>query len=168
MKTKLLSIVIALMVVCTAVWAEKETAWFDFQTCAFCKNFDLGAGEYLVDHMQGKYHTMTNGILAIMVIEDEYKDKFAKANEAMMKVGEEMETTGKVPQMCGHCTKYGELFAKGAQAQDFSSDVAIAYMMTADNPELVKELHAFAEKNNAEMAKWDAERAAAMSKKAGK
>ncbi len=165
---KVLFLVFAVALICTAVWAGDEKPWFDLKTCAFCKNFDLGNGDYVVDHMKGQNHTMPNGFLAIMTIEDDYKDEFAKASVGMQKVGEDLAKTGVVPQMCAHCATYGELMTAGAVSQEFNSDVAMAYMMTSDNPELVKKLHAFAVKNNEEMAKWHAERAAAKAAKAGK
>ncbi len=169
MKTlKVLAVFFAALLICAAVWSGDEKPWFDLETCAFCKNFNLGNGDYIVDHMKGDYHIMPNGFLAIMTIEDDYKDEFAKAGEGMKKVGEDMAKTGTVPQMCGHCTAYGELMMAGAASQEFNGDAAMAFMMTSDNPEVVKKLHAFAEKNNAEMAKWDADRAKAQEAKAGK
>ncbi len=162
MKTmKILFLVLAVALVCTAVSADDEKPWFDLKACAYCKAFDMGNGEYVVDHLKGHYHTLPNGFLSIITIEEEYKDDFAKSHEVMMKVGEDLAKTGTAPQLCGHCSAYGELMMSGAQSQEFNSDVAMAYMMTSDNPEVVKKLHAFAEKNNAEMAKWDAERKAA-------
>ena len=158
----------AVALICTAIWAGDEKPWFDLKTCAFCKSFDLGNDDYIVDHMKGHYHTMPNGFLAIMTVEEDYKDEFAKASEAMQKVGEDMAKTGNMPAMCGHCTTYGELLMAGAVEQEFNSDVAMAFMMTSDNPEVVKKLHAFAEKNNTEMAKWDAERAKAKTAKSAK
>jgi hypothetical protein len=143
---------------CTAIWAGDEKPWFDLETCAFCKNFKLADGNYVVDHMKGHYHNTDNGFLAIMTIEEDFKDEFAKAHEGMAKVVEDMQKNGTAPQMCGHCTTYGELMMAGVKAQEFNSDVAIAYMMTSDNPEVVKKLHAFADRNNVEMAKWDEER----------
>lgn len=160
--------IMAIAIICTAALFADEKPWFDLETCAFCKNFNLGEGNYIVDHMKGHYHTMPNGFLAIMTIEEDYKDELAKAHEAMAKVGEDMAKTGTAPQMCGHCTTYGELMMTGAATQEFNSDVAMAYMMTSDNPEVVKKLHAFAEKNNTEMAKWDEERTKAKASKAAK
>ena len=155
MRAKTLLVVLAALVICASVGLTEDKPWFDLKTCAFCKSFDMGDGEYLVDHMKAVYHIMPDGFLSIMTIEDDYKDEFEAASMEMQKVGEEMEKTGTMPQMCGHCTKYGELLARGAKSQEFNSDVAWAYMMTSDDPDLVKELHAFAEKNNAEMKKWD-------------
>ncbi len=169
MKTlRTILVVLAVALICVAAWAGDEKPWFDLKTCAYCKNFDLGDGNYIVDHMKAQYHNMPNGFLAIMTIEDDYKDECAKAHESMQKVGEEMAKTGVVPQMCGHCTTFGELMMAGAVSQEFNGDVAMAYMMTSDNPELVKKLHAFSAKNNEEMAKWNTERASAKAAKAEK
>lgn len=99
-----------------------------------------------------------------MVIEDDYKVSFAKASEAIEMVCAEIAKTSKVPPMYGHCTSFGKLLAACAKEQDFNSDVAAAYMMTSDNPNLVKRLHAFAEKNNNEMAKWDEKKSAEAAK----
>ena len=168
MKLKIFLVTLVASVVCAGVWAEDSKPWFDLENCAFCKNFKMGTDEYIVDHMKGNYHTLPNGFLAIMTIEDDFKDEYAKSAEGMQKVVEDMQKTGTQPQMCQHCATYGELMMGGAVAQEFNSDVAIAYMMTSDNPEMVKKLHAFAERNNAEMAKWNADRAAAKAKKAEK
>lgn len=163
-----MAMLLALTLICLASWAGDEKPWFDLETCAFCKNFNLGDGNYIVDHMKGHYHTMPNGFLCIMTIEEDYQDELAKAGEGMKKVIEDMLKTGTLPQMCGHCTAYGELLQSGAVEQQFNSDVAMAYMMTSHNPEVVKKLHAFADKNNVELAKWKADKAAATASKADK
>lgn len=169
MKTlKVFTVVFVAVLVCAAAWGGDEKPWFDLETCAFCKNFNLGNGNYIVDHMKGYYHTMPNGVLSIFTIEEDYKDEFENASGSMQKVAKDMEATGQAPQMCGHCTTYGELMMAGAKEQQFNSDVAIAFMMTSDNPEVVKKLHAFADKNNEEMAKWAAEKAKAAEAKSGK
>lgn len=164
---KALAVFFAALLICAAVWSGDEKPWFDLETCAFCKNFNLGNGNTVVDHMKGHYHHMPNGILAIMIIEEDYKDEFAKAEEGMKKVIEDMQKTGTQPQMCGHCTTYGELVMGGVVEAQYNSEVAMAYTMTSDNPEMVKKLHAFGDKNNEEMAKWAAEKAKAKETKAG-
>ncbi len=164
---KVLFLILAAVLMCTAVWAGDEKPWYDLKTCAFCKSFDLGNDDYIVDHMKGEYHDLTNGFLAIIIVEDAYKDKCAKANADMMKVSEEMQKTGAIPQMCGHCTAMGELMMT-ATSTEIKSDIAMIALMTSDKPEVVTKLHAFAQKNREEMPKWYAERAAAKAAKAEK
>ncbi len=164
---KVLFLVLAVALVCTAVWAGDEKPWFDLKNCAFCKTFDLGNDDYLVDHMKGEYHDLPNGFLAVMSVEDAYKDKCTKAQEAMQKVAMDMQASGQTPQMCGHCSTYGEL-AMVTTPVEIKSDIAMISMMTSDKPEVVAKLHAFAQKNREEMVKWYAERAKAKVAKAEK
>lgn len=168
MKTfKSILVVLAVALICAVVWAGDEKPWFDLKTCAYCKTFDLGNDDYIVDHMKGEYHDLPNGFLAIIIVEDAYKDKCTKANADMMKVSEEMQKTGAVPHLCGHCTAMGELMMT-ATSTDIKSDIAMIALMTSEKPEVVTKLHAFAQKNREEMPKWHAERAAAKAAKAEK
>jgi ABC-type sugar transport system ATPase subunit len=57
--------------------------------------------------------------------------------------------------MCGHCQAYGKLMMMGAKSEYVQSDLADIVLLTSDNPETVKEIKAFAQRNRDEMAKME-------------
>jgi len=153
-------LVLAVGLICAAVLASDEKPWFDLKNCAFCKNFDLGNGVYIVDHMKTEYHDLPNGFFSITTIDPAWQDKFDKAMAGMTEAVKDAQA-GKAQTLCGHCTAYGEIAAAGAKIEAQPSEFGKIFVYTSDNPELVTKLHWFAQKNREEMAKWAAEKTVA-------
>lgn len=133
-----------------------ETAWFDMQGCAFCKN--LVKDPALMKNMTWEHHDISNGVVAITTVKPEFRKSYVEARTAMMEVGKKLETgqlaMDKVP-MCGHCQAYGKLYMMGAKMESIEGSQADVTIMTSDKPEMVKEIKAFAQKNRDEMAKME-------------
>jgi hypothetical protein len=133
-----------------------ESAWFDMQGCAFCKN--LVKDPHLMENMTWEHHDISNGVVAITTVKPEFKKSYIEARTAMMDTGKKLETgqltIDKVP-MCGHCQAYGKLMMMGAKTEWVEGSQADVEIMTSDKPEVVKEIKAFAQRNRDEMAKME-------------
>jgi hypothetical protein len=133
-----------------------ESAWFDMQGCAFCKN--LVKDPALMKNMTWEHYDISNGAVVITTVTPEAKKSYIEAKTAMMDIGKKLETgqltMDKVP-MCGHCQAYGKLMMMGAKIESVEGSQADVIIMTSDKPEVVKEIKAFAQKNRDEMAKME-------------
>ncbi len=129
----------------------QEKPWFDMEKCAFCKQ--LAKHEGLADHTSCKYHHIINGMISITVVDDEYLESYKQAQADMQNVAEKMAQSGEFPYMCGFCSKYAYFMMSGVKIESVESDDAIVLIMQSDNPDMVKDLHAFADKSNEEMKK---------------
>jgi hypothetical protein len=133
-----------------------ESAWFDMEGCAFCKN--LVKDPHLMENMTWEHHDISNGVVTITTVKPESRKSYIEAKTAMMDVGKKLETgqltMDKVP-MCGHCQTYGKLMMMGVKMESVEGSQADVIIMTSDKPEVVKEIKAFAQKNRDEMAKME-------------
>ena len=79
-----------------------------------------------------------------------------EAGTAMEALAKKMETGAVNPadvKMCGSCQGYGKLMMMGAKMEHVQGTFADVTLMTSDNPEMAKEIKAFAQRNRDEMAK---------------
>ena len=133
-----------------------ESAWFDMQGCAFCKN--LTKDPALMKNMTWEHYDISNGVCTITTVKPEYKKSYVEARTAMMDIGKKLEsgqiTIDKVP-MCGHCQAYGKIQMMGAKMEWVEGSEADVTIMTSDKPEVVKEIKAFAQRNRDELAKME-------------
>jgi hypothetical protein len=127
--------------------ANQETVaakpWFDLQNCAMCKH--LAAEEGLMDAMHWEIHKIDNGMLTVATIPENMKAKFKKAEAAMAKTAKEMESGKELP-LCGFCEAYGKLMAAGVKTQEFKGEAANVSLITSDDPAVVKQIHAMADR----------------------
>ena len=133
-----------------------ESAWFDMQGCAFCKN--LVKDPALMKNMTWEHYDISNGAVVITTVKPESKKSYVEAKTAMMDIGKKLETgqltMDKVP-MCGHCQAYGKLMMMGAKMESVEGSQADVTILTSDKPEVVKEIKAFAQRNRDEVAKME-------------
>ena len=132
------------------VAGPEETNWFDAKNCAMCKN--LGAEEGLLENMRWETHKISNGMLSVAVIPEEYEEKFARAAANMNKVAKEMQG-GTTPHLCGFCTNYGMLMMSGATAEELHTDAGHISLVTASDSEVIEKIHKHADKTVAEYKK---------------
>lgn len=131
-----------------------DTPWFDLENCAFCKN--LMQDPELMDHMSWETHEISNGAMIITTVDPGYEASYEKACAAMEGLGEKM-MSGEVNPMsvkvCGHCRTWGQLMMAGVKTEVVKGDQAEVTLMTGDTPELVAQIHEYAERNEEEMAR---------------
>lgn len=138
-------------------YAGEEAPWFDMENCAFCSN--LMKDPQLMDHMTSEHHDIANGILTVTTVDPEFKEPYKEAMVAMEKLAGDMEA-GKVKmaelKLCGSCQQYGALEMAGAKMEYIFAGPCDIFLMTSDDPEVVKKIQEYGHRNQEEMAKMEA------------
>ena len=75
-----------------------------------------------------------------------------KAHKGMEATIEKLEG-GEAMDLCGFCTSYGMLMAEGAESTELKTVGGDISLLTSDDPEVVKKIHAHAEKTIEEFKK---------------
>ncbi len=140
---------------CTAATAE-DLPWFDMEKCAFCKH--ITAEEGLAEHMQFEYHELSGGMMSITVVDKEYMEPYERVQKKMETLGNELMQATEMPYMCGYCCAHGEFYKAGLQLDHIRSKVGEIVIWTSDQPEMVKKLHAFAQRSREEYQKMQPEK----------
>jgi hypothetical protein len=166
----LLGLMLVLTVAVSASGQEEKAVtgpqWFDLENCAFCKQ--LSAHEGLMDHVTWEYHDVANGMMNITTVHPDYKEAYLKAQHDMQVISSDLaagkRTMADTP-MCGHCLAYGMLMMSGVKMEYVDGKTAGVLLMTSDNPETVKKIKEFAERNRTELATMQAAKEAAKKEK---
>ena len=144
------------VLLCSVATAGDDVPWFDMEKCAFCKM--ITAEEGLSEHMQFEYHKLSNGMMSITVVDKEYMEPYERVEKKMEKLGNELMQETEMPYMCGLCCAHGEFYTAGLQPDHIRSKVGEIVIWTSDQPEMVKKLHAFAQRSIDECAKMEAKK----------
>ncbi|MCA9860746.1 MAG: hypothetical protein KC438_13540, partial [Thermomicrobiales bacterium] len=83
---------------------------------------------------------------------DEMKKTMDQCHAAMMKVVDKLKA-GEPATLCQFCQSYGGLEMSGAKTQEIKSAAGYITLVTSDNPEVVKKIHAHAKKTKTEYEK---------------
>jgi hypothetical protein len=145
------------LVLISGILSAGEKPWFDMENCVFCKN--LAAEPGLLDNMKWEHYDIEHGALAMTVVAPKYEEAFTKAQKEMQDVAMKMakgETEGVVT--CGHCDTYAMLMMSGAKFENVKTSAGYITLITSDDEEMIKKIHAFAQRNRDEMAKMAAEK----------
>ncbi|MEW6049466.1 MAG: hypothetical protein AB1644_00125 [Candidatus Zixiibacteriota bacterium] len=134
-----------------------EKPWFDLQNCVFCK--EVAAQPGLLEHMNTEYHNISSGFLSISKVDDEYLPAYEKMKAGMKKVITDMQTTGKIPYMCQHCSKYGEFAMAGVKMEEVETGYGIIHMAMSSDSTVVTKLQEFAKRTDTESKKYKKEMA---------
>lgn len=140
------------LVFAVAVNAGDEAPWFDMQNCAFCKH--LMEPPEMMQSLGWEHHNISNGIISISTIPEEYSEAYDKAMGMMKETGEKA-AEGVEMHTCGMCGSLGALFAKGAKYETVKTDNGYVALTTSDDPEVVAEIQAWGKKTNEELAKME-------------
>ena len=130
-----------------------EMAWFDMENCGMCKN--MSSNPEMMNSISWEQHPISNGIVSVTTVPEQYLLNYRKAHEAMVATGEKLGQ-GEMIEMCGSCTALGTCLMKGPKQEYVETAHGDVWILTSDNPELVKELQAWAKRNREEMAKMKA------------
>lgn len=126
---------------CTMATADD---WFDMQNCGICKC--MGDNMEIMQDITWETHMLPNGIMTISVIPEEHKKTMTKLHDEMMASVKRLEE-GEAMELCGHCMSYGELLSMGVNKQEIESEAGMITLMTSEDPEVVKKIHAHAQKS---------------------
>ncbi len=130
-----------------------ETPWFDAQNCDFCRH--LLTDPHLMQNMTWETHDLSNGVLILTAVKPEFRESYEKAKKEMAEL-EKGLASGKINvkdlKLCGHCQFYGMLHASGAKFEHIESDIADIELITSDNPDILKLIKEYGERNRKELA----------------
>ena len=129
---------------------ESEIAWFDFENCAICKN--MASMKHDMHKVKWEMHMLDKGMLSVSIVPDEMKSKMTKAEEGVQKTVAKLEQ-GEQLTMCGYCQNYGKLMEMGATFKQLKSLGVDISIVTSDDPDVVKEIHAMAKRAKVEHEK---------------
>ncbi|RME31424.1 MAG: hypothetical protein D6800_00780 [Candidatus Zixiibacteriota bacterium] len=129
---------------------QAEKPWFDMKNCAMCSH--LTENPELMQHMTWEHHKLDNGIISVTTVDREYVDAYRAVSAEMQATADQLKAGKQLP-LCGMCTAYGSLFAEGARLKRIDTERGAIYLVTSDKPEVVKDIHAWADRTNDEMKK---------------
>lgn len=147
---KLLIVAVILAAGLSSVSLSEDMAWHDMENCDFCKAW--GEDPKLMDNMSHEQHLITNGVLTLMTVDDDYMDAFKKAGAANEKLGQKIMAGEKVA-MCGSCQAMSSFFPRGARMEQIETKTGSIMLLTTTDTELITDMHKWAKRNNEEMEK---------------
>jgi len=143
-----------LMVFVFSIALAGDEPWFDMVNCEMCK--PLGDNPELLMNMSWEIFELSNGILLLSTVDKAYEEPYKKINVAMQKVVDRI-MAGEEVQLCNSCQAMNMIYMKQPKHENFVTQHGDVTVMTSDNPELVAEMHAWAKRTNAELAKYEME-----------
>ncbi len=154
-KLIMITLALALLIGIGMVQADEtgntgEAKWFDMENCGMCKN--LSAEKGLMQNMKWEQHNISNGVMSVCTVTPEFMEAHKRAEKNMEAMSKKLMSGEKI-EMCGSCMALGSLFPKGLKHEKVDTENGGITLFTSDNPEVVKELHAWADKNAEEMKK---------------
>lgn len=126
--------------------AETTQSWFDLKNCAFCA--PIAAQPGLLEHMKPEYHTISNGLVSVLVIEPGYDGAFKKALEGMTSAYVDMQA-GKGMTICPHCSTMGDIEKNPKVKTDFmQTSFGFITIYTSADSLLVAQIQDFGKKTD--------------------
>jgi hypothetical protein len=132
---------------------SEEPAWFDMDNCSFCQELTREPG--LLDNMTWEHHNISNGVITVTTVDPEFEEAYIKSQKAMEEVAAKLASGEGGVTMCGHCKYYGELMMAGAKIEHVAASKADILLITSDDPETIKKIHKYGDRNREEMAKME-------------
>lgn len=145
-----LVMLMAALAVGVLVAADGDTAWFDLEGCSMCKNFAAEPG--LMEHIEWENHMISDGVMTVSVVDEEYQDAMKRAEKNMAAVSQKLAAGEPLP-LCGFCTSYGELVMAGVKIEQVETKLGAVVLMTSSDPEVVKMIQAHAKHTDEEYEK---------------
>jgi len=153
------TLAVTLLLVFAGPAAADETPWCDMANCAMCEPFMAHPG--LMQNMSMEYHDISDGMIQVASVLPAQMAAYKEALAAMDATGKRLQAGEKLP-LCGMCQAFGTLMMSGAKEEFIPTNFGHVQMMHGSTPEMVDQIHAFAERTRTEMAKMaEAEKAAA-------
>lgn len=150
------ALVMAMMAATSFAVAQEEKtetaqlAWFDMDNCDVCKS--MAQHKDMIPYIKWETHLLDNGALSVSVIPEKFKATMSEAKKDMKKAIARLEAGEKL-KCCGYCNSYGTLIGSGAKITEISTAAGDLVMLTSDNEDVVKKIHAHANKTIAEHKK---------------
>ena len=125
-----------------------ELGWFDMQHCDMCKNMS----PELLSSMSWAQYPISNGVISVTTVKEDALPAYQKAHMDMVAVQHKIQA-GEPVTLCGSCTALTNCMMHGAHYEDVATKNGDIAVITSDDPDVVTELKAWAEKNKDEMGK---------------
>lgn len=127
--------------------SSPETPWFDIDHCSFCQNMSSQPG--LLENMQCDTIKLDNGIVMVAMVPKEFMNAMERANEGMQATVKQLQMGKQLP-LCGFCECFGNLIMRGAKLEKRKGQHSEVTMLTSNDPQLVKDIHAMADRSEKE------------------
>ncbi len=129
---------------------DKEIAWFDMEHCEICKNF--ASMKHSMHRIKWENNLLDDGMISVSVVPDDLKEDNAKAQAGIQATVAKLQQ-GEQLDMCGHCHFMGKMMMLGAKFKEIKSVGVDIMIVTSPDPEVVKQIHAFAKQSQTEHEK---------------
>jgi len=131
-----------------AVYAETglEKMVTEMQKCEICKH--LAEKPELMKNMIWETHKIDDGMLCLTTVAKDQRKEFEAVSEKMLRSIEQVKSDakeGKEVQLCSYCSSIGELMKSGAKQQHIKTRTGDIFMVTSDDPAVVKKIHEVAD-----------------------
>lgn len=133
----------------TAWGATTLKDWFDYHNCDFCKQWAAQPG--LIAHARDEYRPISDGILWITYVENDFRDEFAKMQAAEDQVSRDL-ADGESVRLCQFCSRISDFSDHGVRIEMVAGSDAFVTIFTSTDTALVRSLHEFGAQAVAEEA----------------
>jgi hypothetical protein len=157
MNKVLATAVVALVACFTALSlaeAPDEKLLAEMKKCTVCKT--MAENPELLEQMTWETHKIENGMLCVASVPKQYAKEFATLYDKMMQSVAKVKADsqqGKTTALCSFCESMGELNKAGAKQQEIKTGTGAISLITSMDPEVVRKIHAHADKAIAEQKK---------------
>ena len=128
--------------------------WYDMEGCGMCSNFLAQPG--LMENMDWEHHVINEGMMSVTLFNTpESEVAYDLARAEMEKTGAKMHAGEKV-HLCDFCTSMMGVMMAGASIEEIEINGGRVMLLTSDDPELVEQIQAHAERSIEELAKMEA------------
>ncbi len=149
-----LVVLACLVIAASAVAGKTLKGWFDYDHCAYCREWAAQPG--LVAHSHDEAHEISDGIVWVTTIDNGYEDAFATALAAEDKVAADLGA-GKDLPLCQYCATIGELGKKGVRIEAIPCRNALVTIYTSTDTSLVWQIREFGSTGVAKIAQANSE-----------
>ena len=142
--------------------SQGDHGWFDAEHCTICK--PMSENPQLMMSTKWEVHPTKNGMLMVAMAPEGQAKQFKEVCKKMDANIAKAMSGEKPDHLCGFCQAMGGVVQAGAKVEKVPTQTGEITLVTSDNPETVKQIHAVAKRSQEEAEKM----AAAMKmKKAG-
>lgn len=125
-----------------------EQMMAEMATCEICSS--MMEHPELMQSVEWETHKIDQGMLMVATVPKEHLEAFRKMSKQWEQAIEEVKAAssrGEEVELCTFCGEMGKLMQAGAKHQEVATKHGAVTLVTSDKPEVVKQIHALAEKS---------------------
>ena len=156
---KLIAFLFVVLVANQTVFSQdekKKEKWFDVEGCALCGC--MKGHEDLMKNGGFSVHKVSKGMLMVHALNKKELAEMEAVSKEMEKQIAKLQQGQQLP-LCGFCNSYGGLIAAGATFEEMKTAAGPATLVTSDDEDLIKKIHAFADRTKEEHEKMRKQKA---------